>query len=372
MSKIKIETLTPVHVGSGNILYHNTDFVSVTIKKGDISKPYLVIISEEKVWKLLGELHLDSWLQAIGRRENVREFLKRFAPEAKSKDYTKRRMPLFCKINPNDTLKECIHNGLGLPYIPGSSIKGAMRTAILASLASSISNKENKIQIDNRGRTAIEATPIEKELFGDDPNSDVFRFIRVGDAYFAKETEIATRLVSLNIRQREDSLWDESKSQIIEAIGMKTASEFQLKISKEYYDFVKRNYPQTGDLPVSSPSYLFNMINEHTRQLVEEEINYWNEVDKTDRDDYMEEMKKMLQEVNRCEAGKSCVLRIGQASGWRFITGAWTETLRNFKEVVVPASRPNHRVYEQYDFPKTRRLDEESYVLGFVKLTIDD
>ena len=370
MSRIKIETLTPVHVGSGNMLYNNTDFVSVTIRKGDISKPYLVVISEEKVWNLLGGQHLDNWLQAIAGRENLREFLKRFAPDAKSKDYTKRRMPLFCKINPNDTLKECIHNGLGLPYIPGSSIKGAIRTAILASLAGSISNRENKIQAENRGKTTIEATQIEKELFGDDPNSDVFRFIHAGDAYFEKETEIASRLVSLNIRQREDSLWDESKSQIIEAIGTKAVSEFQLKVSSDYYDFVKRNYPQTGNLPVSSTGDLFNMINEHTRQLVEKEMNYWNEVDKSDGDDYVEEMKKISQEINQCEAGKSCVLRIGHASGWRFITGAWTEEFRNFKDVVVPASRSNHRVYEQYDFPKTRRLDEESYVLGFVKLTI--
>ena len=372
MSKIKIETLTPVHVGSGNILYHNTDFVSVTIKKGDISKPYLVVISEEKVWKLLGEQHLDNWLQAIAKRENLKDFLKRFAPEAKSKDYAKRRMPLFCNLHPDETLKECLHNGMGLPYIPGSSIKGAIRTALLASLASHVSNKENKILIDNRGRTVVEASQIEKELFGDDPNSDVFRFIQVGDAYFEKETEIAQRLVNLNIRQREDSLWDESKSQIVEAIGMKSTSEFQLKISKDYYGFVKRNFPQAGKLPVTSMNELFSVINEHTRKLVEEEAGFWNEVDKYDGDDYLEEMRKILTEINQCEAGKSCVLRIGHASGWRFITGAWTEGFRNFKDVVVAASRPNHGAYEQYNFPKTRRIDEESYVLGFVKLRIED
>ena len=378
MNTIRIETLSPVHIGSGNLLNNNTDFISVTIKKGDISKPYLVIVSEEKVWKLLGEQHVDNWLQAIANRENLRDFLKRFAPEAKSKDYTKRRMPLLCEINRDDTLKECIHNGTGLPYIPGSSIKGAIRTAILALLANTISDREHKIFArdnkgnyvkDRKGNQLFEATAIEKELFGDDPNSDVFRFIQVGDAYFEKETEIAIRLVSLNIRQRLDSLWDESKPQIVEAIKTKSESKFQLKLSKEYYGFVKRNFPQAGSLPVSSIGELFSLINDHTRQLVEEEINYWNEVDKTDGDDYVEEMKKILQEINLCEAGKSCVLRIGHASGWRFMTGAWTESLSNFKDVVVPASRPENRYYEQYDFPKTRRLDEESYILGFVKLT---
>ena len=369
MSKIKIETLTPVHIGSGNMLYNNSDFFRIDIKKEDDYKPHIVIISEEKVWKLLGEQHLENWLQAISKRENLSFFLQRFAPHAKSKEYAKRRIPLYGELKENDTLKECIHNGFGLPYIPGSSIKGAIRTAILASLANKISNKETKIQVYSRGRTKIEASIVEKELFGNDPNSDVFRFIQVGDAYFEKESEIATRLINLNIRQ-SNSLRDTSKSQIVEAIGMESESEFQLKVSKEYYDFVKGRYSQMGNLPVSSISDLFSLINEHTRKLVEDEINDWGNTEKIGGDDYVEEMKRILEEINSCKAGQSCVLRIGHASGWRFITGAWTEAMENFNNVVVPASRPNNRHYEEYNFPKTRRLDEDSYLLGFVKLSM--
>ena len=369
MSNVKIETLTPVHIGSGNFLYYNTDFVQVNINR----EPHIAVISEEKIWKLLGEQHLEKWLAAIARRENVKEFLKRFAPEAKSKDYAKRRMAVFCEVKETDTLKEIIHNGLGLPYIPGSSIKGAIRTALLASLANTIPDKETKIQVrDRRGNTLIEASAVEKELFGDDPNSDVFRFIQVGDAYFEKDTEIATRLINLNIRNNADDLQDTSKSQLVEAIGTKAESALQLKISKSYYDFVKRRYPQTGALPVSSISDLFRLINDHTRQLTEDEIHYWNDMDKSGGDDYVEEMKKIVEAIDQCEAGKACVLRIGHASGWRFITGAWTEAMRNFKDVVIPAARPNNRNYAEYDFPKTRRLDEDSYFLGFVKLTLTE
>jgi len=362
MSNIKIETLTPVHIGSGNLLYENLDIIQVNIKK----VPHIVVISEEKVWKVLGEQHLDNWLDAISKRENLSLFLEKFAPNVTSKDYAKRRMPLYCELSDNDTLKECIHNGLGLPYIPGSSIKGAIRTTILASLTDRVSNKETKIQENGR----VKATNIEKELFGKDPNSDILRFIQVGDAYFEKESEIAIRLINLNFRLNRDSLRDNSKSQLVEAIGTESESKFHLKVSREYYDFVKRKYPQAGDLPVSSICDLFGLINEHTRKLVEEEIDYWSKIDKTGGEEYVEEMQKILQKVNDCETGKSCVLRVGHASGWRFITGAWTEKLENFKDMVVPASRPNNRNYEEYDFPKTRRLDEDSYILGFVKLTI--
>ena len=381
MSTVKIETLTPVHVGSGNMLYHNTDFVQVKTNKGS----YIAIISEEKVWKLLNEQHLDNWLEAIKRRENLKDFIKRFAPNAQSKDYAKRRMPVHCEIKENDTLKECLHNGMGLPYIPGSSIKGGIRTAILASLASKVQTVDDKIIVkikdnngvlapkkDKYGNAIVNATKIEQELFGNDPNSDVFRFIQVGDAYFKKNTEIATRLINLNIRNNKDDLQDSSKPQIVEAIDTEAESEFHLKVAKEYYDFVKRNYRQAGKLPVSSISDLFRLVNDHTLKLTEHEIKFWSNVEKTGGEDYVDEMQNILKEINRCEAGQSCVLRIGHASGWRFITGAWTETMEKFKDVVVPASRPNPSHYAEYDFPKTRRLDEDSYIFGFVKLTVID
>jgi CRISPR type III-A-associated RAMP protein Csm5 len=364
---IKIETLTPVHIGSGNFLCNNSDFISLKI--GD--EPHIVVLSPDKIWQLLGdkgEDFINLWLETIEKKSNIREFIAKFAPNAQSKDYAKRRFLLFSTVRPDDTLKETIHNGMGFPYIPGSSIKGAIRTAILTSSANIVRYKEEKLEKPNTKN--IKASKVEQELFGRDPNSDVFRFIQVGDAYFEEESEIATRLINLNIRSSNSDLMDKSKSQLVEAIGQEAESEFQLKISKEYYDFAKSKFRELGELPVSNISDLFNLINVHTKILVEDEIDYWQKIDKSGGEDYAHEIQKILDEINSCGNGKSCILRIGHASGWRFITGAWTEKLTNFKDVVVPASRPNNRNYVEYDFPKTRRLDEESYVLGFVKLTI--
>jgi CRISPR type III-A-associated RAMP protein Csm5 len=329
-----------------------------------------------------GEQFIDLWLQTIESKGDIRAFISRFAPNAKSKDYSSRRIRiLHATLFEKDSLKEHIHNGMGLPYIPGSSIKGAIRTAILASLANTVRDKERKIdnrktdfktgELEKPSTKNIKASKVEHGLFGRDPNSDVFRFIQVGDAYFEEESEIATRLVNLNIRHSEDDLMDTKKSQLVEAIGVEAESEFQLKIAKEYYDFAKPKFGELGELPVSNISDLFNLINVHTKKLVEEEIAYWKDIDKSGGEDYVDEMQTILDKINGCKNGKSCILRIGHASGWKFITGAWTEKLTNFfRDVVVPASRPNNRNYVEYDFPKTRRLDEESYVLGFVKLTI--
>jgi CRISPR type III-A-associated RAMP protein Csm5 len=370
------------------MLYKNMDFVTYpTVTKEGEHYSSIAVISEEKVWKLLGEREplLEKWLIAISKRENLPTFLKEFVQNVKSKDYAKRRMPLYAKETA-DILKECIHNGMGLPYIPGSSIKGAIRTAVLASLANTVEGIENKIVVkdkagypkkDKYGNTLVKAERVEQELFGKDPNNDVFRFIQVGDAYFEEGSEIATRMVNLNIRDSHDDLMDTGKQPLlVEAIEEEQESEFQLKVAKGYYDFVKKQCASVGALPVGSVEDLFQLINAHTGKLVKEEIAYWKNVGKTGADDYLEEMQNILKEVQNCKDGTSCVLRIGHASGWRFITGAWTKPLSNFKETVVPASRRNNGNYLKYDFPKTRRIDdmdidtEGSCLFGFVKLTL--
>ena len=99
------------------------------------------------------------------------------------------------------------------------------------------------------------------------------------------------------------------------------------------------------------------------------EIDYWNNVEQMGADNYISGLEEIRDEID-LDNKESCVLRIGHGSGWRFITGAWTEKLGNFTELVVPCSRPNNdKKYSEYDFPKSRRIDEDSDVFGFVKLT---
>ena len=124
---------------------------------------------------------------------------------------------------------------------------------------------------------------------------------------------------------------------------------------------------------MSSIETLFSTINNHTAHLLKEEISFWNEQQeiKNGADDYLDNIKDILNQTHACKEGKECILRIGHASGWRFITGAWTEHLDIFYDKIVPRSRPSNDKYLQYPFPKSRRIDEEGgYVFGFVKLSL--
>ena len=105
-------------------------------------------------------------------------------------------------------------------------------------------------------------------------------------------------------------------------------------------------------------------------------MKYWKE--RSDRDDsdkvesYLEKVESIKKKVLKCCRGKECVLRIGHGSGWNFITGGWARDLDNFESLVVPVSRPNNQNYREYDFPKTRRVDDDCELLGFVKLSLQE
>lgn len=373
MAKVKLKTLTSVHVGSGRLLQNNLEFLN----SDDGEKLY--ILDDQKILQFIGNEHLDDWLLSIHKKERTSDLVKRFSPQSTLKDYSKRSLDLFADVIPSDTLKEHIRNGMGNIYIPGSSIKGAIRTAIMSTIASEMNLNEKDIIVGkkrNRNGEMVNlygASELEKEIFGKNPNSDVFRFLRVGDAHFAKGSEIATRLVMyLNIIKRENLVPDsDRKPQLVEAIRESENSIFSLTFDCAAYELSKSKvHSMPGEM--KSLETLFTTINDYTKAHVKEEIDYWKEVSstKTGAEDYLDKLDYILEEIESCEKGKSCVLRLGHASGWDFITGGWSRNLDCFNDVVVPASRPNNKVYTDYDFPKSRRAEEDASLLGFVKLEI--
>jgi CRISPR type III-A-associated RAMP protein Csm5 len=366
MSRVKIETLTPVHIGSGNKI---SKMEMTTFIDGEDS--FIGIVSPEKVINLIGEQNISNWISFISQGKPLDDFVRKFAPKARPTDYISRSILVY--DNGGNELKECLHNGAGQPYIPGSSIKGAIRTAVIAH---SVAGKDYSGKIEVKGRPS--AKQVEFMLTtncisqGDTPNSDFFRFLKIGDAYFDKDCEIALMAINLNIRSSHDSLIDESKKMLTEAICAETETTFSLKIDKSISDWCSS---QSSRVRVKSvPDFmgtvesLFDIVNNHTKSLLQSEIEYWHRIDKDGATDYIDNMEDILSVAKSCSTD-SCVLRIGAGSGWRFMTGAWTEKYDNFESFIVPASRPRNAVYQDYDFPKSRRIDRDGSVFGFVKLT---
>ncbi len=378
MKIIKIRTLTPVHIGSGEYLKNNLDFVQY--KDGEDS--YLSILDLNKILSFIGVERIDDWVNLIAQKGDMVEYMAKLGRNIKPRAYAVRILKNHAQsLNNEESLKECIHDGLGRAYIPGSSIKGAMRTAVLSILAERMYKLENLVVKQKNDKKIVSAKLVESKLFGQDPNSDIFRFVKVGDAYFSDGCELSIRAVNLNTRKIKD-LKDFSKQQLVEVIGAGMETEFRMKLDKSYYDWAKRKCDYNGEkirslgnLPkeIEDISSLFELINNHTSKLIKNELDYWSDFKKhgyLGAEEYLQNMEYIWKEVKHCNNGKECVLRIGHASGWGFITGAWAKKLENFKSDIVPVARPKNHKYQQYDFPKSRRLDENGNIFGFVKLSI--
>ena len=394
--RINIKTLTNIHIGSGVFLHNNNDFISRKVPDDkdayDIedypNASFIFILDSSRFGAKLNQQEIDNWVAAIDRGQAA-EFVEtqlhtsELSHEEKNRIYesvSKRKMISYVGKMDNEqwTLKECLHDGMGRPYIPGSSLKGAIRTAINAYMFNH-AKPEQKAKInENIKEKKIKETG-ESFWFGNTLDS-LFRFIRVSDSFF--ESTSARKQTLLNICDSKESLIDQSKDQAVESIDFFLTSECTIDLDWEKYDYCCKYPKDFLKKPVSfkkipdelrSIKGLFKIINQHTKTLLTEDIKFWKEIqkEKEGADYYIEALKEMVKEVDSCESDE-CVIRVGQGSSWVFITGGWARQLPDFYEYVPKKVRGEN--YDDCDFPKSRRISNHNnpnaLLYGFLKLSL--
>lgn len=365
---MKLETITALHIGSGDILQKDSDFV-FGIDTEERSVVY--VINPRKVLALIGEENVDAWTVAIENGRSTEDIVKLYAPKASITDYSLHAIDSYMS-SPAQQIKEFIRDGFDRPYIPGSSIKGAIRTAVLSSIAQAMNETDFFENVKNKGY--ITPNTLEAKVLGRNPNNDVFRYVRVSDAFVTGCRTAVCNMVNINER-KEKSFWDTSKQMATEVLLPGAKVNFSLVL--------KQPERRPKDMPAApkalcSIDALLDVINNHTETLLTDEINIFKskDVDTLSEEkvnSYIEQLKYLLNIVNACKGTHSAIMRMGHGSGWRFMTGAWLERLSdNDFDAIVNKARPgNMKRYADYNFPKSRRLEEdECEPLGFVKITL--
>lgn len=358
-----MELLTPVHIGSGVQLYENIDYFIQYDKEAESN--YIGVIDSKKVCEAIGEDNIPRWVQAIERGDNLFKFIKTLNKNVLPETITRR---IIFTWDTKDTIKECMQTitpdgrGKDRPIIPGSSIKGAIRTALLATSIEAA----NPLTEISKGKR-VSSSDIEKKVFNEkDLKESFMKSLRVGDALFLPEDTYAYMASSLNYRVSREDMYDKKLDGLIEAIPEESSASFNIAIDPEKLQAIR----------CGTIKQLFERINIHTQKLLKEELEICNtefsEVHDSHLVNYIEWIKKLLRNINHIieQKQETCILRIGYGSGWRFITGAWTEQRPDFESIVVPASRFRPHEHEGYVFPKTRRLSLDDGPFGFVKLSI--
>lgn len=382
--KYKLETLTPVHIGSGETLNHID---------GCYANGRWYHIDLNKVLE-----HPATDINALTSEMSQRDF--------RWSDYFSRHnmdaadlstYNILCTQSPETgDIREAIKSVDNRPYIPGSSIKGALRTALLSDLINSDENKKlyndsskhlNR-EIDKgppqRRRQENPARQIENLAFGKDPNHDLLRALQVSDTKPLESDELAietawTLTLNQNNKLQQKIEGNTEYKNFVEVIqGVKTLT-FTLKIDDMLFRDREKNYLNFSNLQEKTLREIAEVCKFESKVLLQDEQAFFGDFSFTEIANLYD---KFINLNNSLKDG-AFMLQIGWGTGYRAntVTASFTEgeeapvDLMKLRERYrLGRSRSNQRQpYDPREFPKTRRILYRGHnpiaPLGWVKIS---
>lgn len=385
--KIFIEPISPVYIGGSTdkILKNGFDYV----QNGNM----VYIIDHEKLLSKVktNPQALNNYIEGL-LQNNLQEFLTNFLTNQKIKynDISIRSFSFYKNLG--SEIKAFIRNGLGQPYIPGSSIKGAIRSALYHNL------------VKKYYKYGKEIKNYENEIFGDVDNN-FMRFVQVSDVIFNKTCLINTKVFSLKGSSSFKAGWKQSKKagyiydefrpfgftttyEILDflnstekqnSVGVFTFNDLSYSFLKKFNKSLPPNIEKFSKDPLLE---LFKIINKYTKEHLKKEIEFFKEYTISKNGEYYhEQFEQIIKEYNEInnlipEDDHSdisfCILRLGGGSGFHSITGDWQ--FENHK--ITNLGKGNRGMYEGKLSAKTRKLafiemneNYKFYPFGFIKIT---
>lgn len=164
---VSVRTLTPLHIGDGDELKKDFDFAVANGRTYRLDEDAILREKEVEVKPdRYGNYPPPQRLLAEADYENSAYFR-----------YVLSGVPRSSRTDAR--VKSFIKDVQDRPYIPGSSLKGAFRTALAWMGWSEVNPKLDRAAIGRRRSWA--GQPLERKLFGPDPNHDLLRALHVSD-----------------------------------------------------------------------------------------------------------------------------------------------------------------------------------------------
>ena len=261
-----------------------------------------------------------------------------------------------CSNPPQGEIISCLKDGLGNPYVPGSSLKGALRTAILwerikkdPSLMNEARNKiESAIErAGPRSSAAWAAQPLERLFLGRDPvkgnhpNYDHLRALKVSDTDIIPKEQL--QCFDAAVKNLRGDRLDTKMTLCAEAFQPGTETLISLDIDP----FLLRDDIQSKlNLKVDDLKDLEKISRSYYSDYIKSEIDFFSKYDES----VLEDFYKKLLILNEKRSGM--LLRAGWGSGWHGMTVArlFPDLLDDIRDA-FRLGRSNVA-----EFPKTRKL----------------
>ncbi len=338
--KYNLEILSPIHIGNGEKWFARGDYI--------IDNKKLHIINFDKFTLNLLTKNTQAFNDYIQEIKNnntysLTEFIKEY--KLNYQEYIIKSFDINFDINTkeiNQTIKTS-----GKPYIPGSSIKGAIRTAILWNF-----------KLPEDGEEVIYNN--EKDYIGD----DLFTY-RIGkDIIHYFRNLIITDSQPLN----KDNLKIKEVNIISLKLNRKTSipiiSEFIEKGSSTIEIKLKGIKEEDGSdfLQKGSDDGLINGVNVYYKDRIESELKI---LKKNNINSSIIMFYNKLLEYS--EEKNTIILRVGAYKN--FYDQSISDLLKDKQLLEIQKKLPPKAKIIQSPFPSTRRIIDTNFVSGWIKLT---
>lgn len=331
-----LETITPVHIGSGEEYVNGFDIINN--KLINIKSVFNHFSSNQSSMSEITE--------AIEKKQ-LKDFLDKHNDEVKKYFLAEPRIP--DEIGGKNIKKHIsnVHNKL---YIPGSSIKGSIRTVLIKEEVEKLGIINRSYLMNNRFSKPQNAdNNLLKEVVGEDPNHNLLRMLQISDT---KQIEFK-KIYKLKV------FGSNKTESFYEMIPEGTKTNFSIKIDNFLSE--KTDYYFKGKIDFYS---ILDKINNNSVKILEEHLCF---------EKNLEEKLNYNIIANQFDSleNNEAIINIGAASGYLGITG---DLIGNNKTRDIREKYNLAKNRTDFDFPKTRRLinvDGKWLAPGWVKIKIE-
>jgi len=392
--------LSPVHIGTEERLDEH-DFV---YENGQLIRFRVTPILEQMDDEQLSQF-VENGLEA------VMDWLRQTELWQRAKVY---QSPVTRQPNwRSEPIRPFIADPLLRPYLPGTEIKGAIRTAVawwllrqknLAALRQKLLQRLPQHQPSRRELVQV-GQWLEQSLFGSDPNHDILRSLRVQDSTPVEPERLKVFPVIVAVRTNKGLQWLQSprggerrnrytndhRQAVANFCECLDGGVSGVKLTVASDTFLSDGEIERGEAKLSVPEKLGweetkrqavanwgTACNELAREVAESERNWWKEVKDATHDigakTVAAKMERFYDELSnriKAESDEAVFLNIGWGGGWRTKTVVELFGDEAVQEVVsrYGLDRGSHN----RPFPKTRKVawrgSNDFVPLGWLKLS---
>ena len=376
--KYQLETITPIHIGSGETLNQIDGYYAD-------GRWYHIDLN-----RVLAHPSVD--INALTSEMSQRGF--RWGPHFAQRNMDPTDLSAYnlaCPQSPEEVeLREAIKTVENRPYIPGSSLKGAIRTAILGEILSesddiydkSLNQLETLIEQGAGGNPRREqpARRIESLAFGKDPNSDLFRALQISDTEPLESDTLEIGMAwTLTLNQNDQLVQKIDNGReyknFVQQIQRGQSFTFTIKIDDLLFRDREKARLGFTDLQEKTLRDIAEVCRSATNALMQSEQDFFSYYSLPEIANRYDE----LIHINNTVPEGAFLLQIGWGAGYHVNTVTslftedqelWMDLRERFK---LGESRSQRGQYDAREFPKTRRIlyrgSNPIAPFGWVKIT---